>query len=219
MLLNNLKKESSPKKKQDIKMLAIAAGAVLLMIGLLFWLFSGSSEDKSKEVVIQPVSQTNTEIKQHKPPLLNEKTLASMSQDEVISEKVVIGENPFVAEDQGDGNDTINVVSEDVKPSSKFNQEAIDKFSAKDTAPVQNRYENNNLKSTNSLFTSFDDMKSYLNEIKKDIKIGSNSFEYDNKIYKQGDIFNSLDVVEISDVFIRFSNVDWEYTLRFLGDR
>lgn len=216
MLSDNIKKEAAPKKKQDIKMLAIAAVAVLLMLGVLFWLFSSSSDEQKVQVSINK-TETQTEKVLPKPPALNEQAIAIMNDANVANS--VVGESPFETNTENQAVD----ITESIEGNSAtaFNQEVIDKL-ASQNEQNQHRAEPTaaNVKSINSAMSnSYDDMKDYLNDIKRDIKLTSNSFEYSNKIYRKGDFLNSFEIVDISNVFIRFSNGEWEYTLRFLGDR
>lgn len=216
MLSDNIKKEAAPKKKQDIKMLAIAAVAVLLMLGVLFWLFSSSSDEQKVQVSINK-TETQTERVLPKPPALNEQAIAIMNDANVANS--VVGESPFETNTENQAVD----ITESIEGNSAtaFNQEVIDKL-ASQNEQGQYRAEQTatNVKSINSAMSnSYDDMKDYLNDIKRDIKLTSNSFEYSNKIYRKGDFLNSFEIVDISNVFIRFSNGEWEYTLRFLGDR
>jgi hypothetical protein len=61
------------------------------------------------------------------------------------------------------------------------------------------------------------EMKEYLNIIKKDISIKNNAFYYNGKAYKVGGSLNSLSIVNIEKHTIRFASNDIEYTLRFTG--
>lgn len=233
MLSNDLKKGTSPKKKQDVKMLAIAAVAVLLMIGVLFWLFSGSSsENKQIQQAKIDVNTTKTQAEktQPKPPVLNSQAIAMMNENDVVVSQSGINESPFSGSNQSE---SVNI--EDSLQSNQttpFNEDVINSLTMQsdyerpqvvNATPVYNADSSSNVVNesnvNNMKFNSLIDMKNYLNSIKKDIKTNSNSFEYDKKVYKKGDIFNSLNVVDLSKIYIRFSDGSWEYTLRFVGDR
>lgn len=229
MILKNIKKEVSPKKKQDLKMLIIAVVALLLMIVVLIWLFSGSSKEENVVQNIQ-ISTNNTQSQKSearpKPPALNQQAISEIYGEDSEQVKSGIGENPF---ETSTSNENIENSAKEID--SRLNQDAInslveesDKFvppaSIQNIASTQENNANSiNKADENMVFGSHNDMKNYLNEIKKDIKLASGSFEYKNKIYKKGDTLNSINIIDVSDMFIRFSNGDWEYTLRFVGDK
>ncbi|MDR1285365.1 MAG: hypothetical protein LBJ88_04105 [Campylobacteraceae bacterium] len=195
---------TSNKRKKDVKLFAIAGAMLLLLLGVLYWVFSSAPQDSETGNVV-PTSINQPQVQASSSPvdqsILDESDNSGqpipppiLQQDSIIDPEV---EAAFRAQ---------SVVSN--FPTGVEEDQPIQML----VPPTSNV--NSNLNAQNTL-----DIKGYLNDIKKDIVIEKGGlFYYQGKVYKKGDTLNTFQVVDIGDFYIRFAANNWEYSLRFLGD-
>jgi hypothetical protein len=214
MLADKFKVNFASGKKNDVKLFAIAGVMLLVLLGLLFWLFSGSSGkvEVGGDIVPSNVVQ------------------AQVAQAQVSTTPPV----PII--DESAAQNVIGSDSEEQLPpptlqefvNTQSSQEGIiDPQSGASLLPQADiRSDGGSFPAgagdgvrTINRINTVTDMKKYLNDIKKDITIGRGTFSYLGNSYKAGDSFNSLSVVKVGSFYVRFASEDWEYSLRFLEGR
>jgi hypothetical protein len=203
-------------KKKDIKLLAIAGALLLVFLGLMFWLFSEPAQDPDAghivPAAIDSAAEQNAAPTTPAPPILDEKAI-----QQALGEENTQLNQPQQSVNTG-GNVSI------IAPQPNFD-EAINQFVSgsnfsTEAAAVANTTSGTDLQSVNIINQpkmNLQEMKEYLNIIKKDILIKNGAFYYNEKAYKVGDSLNSLSIINIEKYTIRFASNDVEYSLRFTG--
>jgi hypothetical protein len=201
------------KKKKDVKLLAGAGALLLVFLGVMFWLFSEPAQDPDAGHIVPAAIDSAAEQNASKPPILDSNAIKqALGEDNTELNQPQQGANagsnlsiidPQVAYDIEANNPFINI--------GNFPTEA---------APVANTTNDADLQSVNIISQpkmNLQEMKEYLNIIKKDISVENGALHYNGKTYKRGDSLNSLSIINIENYAVRFASNDVEYTLRFTG--
>jgi len=201
------------KKKKDIKLLAGAGALLLVFLGLMFWLFSEPAQDPDVGHIVPTAIDSAAEQNVSKPPILDSNAI-----QQALGE-----ENTGLSQPQQGANAGSNLSI--IDPQAAYDIEANNPFInagnfPTEAAPVANTTKSVDLQSVNIINQpkmNLQEMKEYLNIIKKDISVENGALHYNGKAYKVGDSLNSLSIINIEKYAVRFASNDVEYTLRFTG--